>query len=70
MKSLELTNYGVVEMSFEESIVTEGSQASIGKKWGPWGAVAWLAQEIVSNWDDIKQGFDDATSHKPPVYKK
>lgn len=68
MRTLELENYGVLEMGFTETISTEGGKNSIGS-WGPWGLAIWAAEEIISNWDDIKAGFNDATNHKPYNYQ-
>ena len=47
-QTFDLKNMGFAEMQNEELEVVDGG---LGLPW------VWLAQQIISNWDDIKSGF-------------
>ncbi|MFN4146662.1 MAG: hypothetical protein ACK4GN_12620 [Runella sp.] len=69
MKTLELENYGVMEMASSECIESVGGGKTKIPKLGPWGIGIWIAEQIIAGWDDIKSGFNDATNGKPYNYK-
>ena len=47
---MNITTLDLVEISYEEAEILNGG----GK--GFW---AWLGQEIIENWDEIKRGISD-----------
>lgn len=61
MSALMLDNYGVVEMDASTMRETDGGNwiSELGKKFG----IAWLASEIIDNWDDIEKGFSQGYSN-------
>jgi hypothetical protein len=67
MRTLELENYGVMEMNTFQVMSIDGGGKP--KSWTPWGIGVFLVEEIISNWDDFKAGFDQAVSGQPCVYK-
>lgn len=68
MKTLELNEYGVSEIGQSELLEIDGGAKP--KSWTPWAVGIWLAEEIISNWDDISKGFNDAVNGKPYNYEK
>jgi hypothetical protein len=53
MKTFSFTELNLVELSFDESSSTEGGSLP---KWAKGGVWAYLATEIIDNWEAIKKG--------------
>jgi|APIni6443716594_1056825.scaffolds.fasta_scaffold1435570_2 hypothetical protein len=55
---MEIKNYNVRELTLNESVDVNGGGPlwEFVKKYGFWGAAAWVTSEVIDNWTDIKDG--------------
>ena len=59
MKTLELNEYGVMEMSSEEKQSSDGG-------WIPVAIVCAFVISAINNWGDIREGWSDGINKRPP----